>query len=134
MLIAGVSASNVKLPVVQPPETLLVLALTLVTCKNMRPSASCGEGEGEGAAELCRQQHAEVFSRTLQDRQCMSGLGLVKQKDVDVVTSQEADPYAHRQWPGPEASNFLTRMNLKLCRLLRIRKLQGKAICQTCAY
>ena len=33
MLIAGVSASNVKLPVVQPPETLLVLALTLVTCK-----------------------------------------------------------------------------------------------------
>ena len=33
MLIAGVSASNVKFPVVQPPETLLVLALTLVTCK-----------------------------------------------------------------------------------------------------
>ena len=101
----------------------------------MRPSASCGEGgKGEGAAELCRQQHAEVFSPTLGDRQCMSGLGLVRQNDVDVVTSREAEPGAHGQWPGPEASNSLTRMNLKLCRLLRIRKLQGKAICQTCAY
>ena len=72
MLMAGVSASSVKLPVVQPPDTLLVLALTLVTC-NDRGHEPHVEGGGSRAVQQGSMQRCPAhFCRT---RSCMGSLG-----------------------------------------------------------
>ncbi len=81
MLIVGVSASSVKLPVVQPPETLLVLALTLVTCMFEGVSLMCRGRQRWGSravqAAACRGAQAHLC-RT----DGVSTLGLGEQEPV----------------------------------------------------